>query len=880
LTTLLFHGIPSARFIVGDLREEYAARRVRWSAPRTDLWYLAQVVWIALHIRLEHRRAERAAHRALPRQPLLTPGAPMRTEFCHAVRFLRRQPAFAVAIIVAVALAIAATTLVFAVVNAVLISPLRYAHSDRIVAVWEHQIVRDRDRNVVSPANFLTWRDQLHSFDALASIVEFSTTALGQGEPERVGAVSASAAYFDIVGARPLVGRLYDAHDDTRGTDPVVVLSEGYWRRRFGADPSVVGRTLNVAGASRTIVGVLPQRFDFRPDATFGGIGTRDVWVPPQFGATARQAGGRYLEVLGRLADGVTVTQAQEEASTLAARLAEAFPDRQTGWDISVVPLKRDVVGDARTILLIVFGAVCLVLLIACANVANLLMTRATERQQEMAVRSAMGAGRGRLLGQLLLESLILSVVGGAAGLAVAYGGLHWLVAAAPNIPRVDEIGVDPRVAGFALLTTLATALLFGLAPALHIVRGDVAASLKERGTIGRRGGRRIRAGLVIAQIALSLELLIGAGLLTRSLVNRIGVGVGFDVSNLLTATVQLPGSRYDDDARAAFFERLVDRVSAMPGVRAASAITFAPLTGAGSATSFWPTDRPIPEAGRKPVADIRWVQRDYHRTLGIPLLAGRYFNETDRAGQPLHVLINQTGAEQLWPNESAVGKHIAMPWGDTLVAEVVGVVGDVRHGGPDFAPRPKLYWDHRQTAPFNDMTLVIRTVGPPTVVVPAVRTAVREMDPELPLYNVHTMADLFADALARAQFTTVSLGAFALLALILAAVGIYGVVAYSTQQRQREIGIRIALGADRGAVAVMVVRQAMVMVVAALVLGAAGAVGLARFLQSLVFDVSTTDPLTFTAMAALLGLTGLVACWLPARRAAGIDPLEAIRVE
>jgi putative ABC transport system permease protein len=878
----LLRGIPSAPFILADLREEHAAMRARWGgAPLlADVWYLVEAGSIAARVHLEHHRGRRVRRRTAPPPTSLDPGEPMRTELRYAIRFLRRQPAFSGAIIVTVALAIAATTLVFAVVNGVLISPLRYAHAERLVAVWERQVARQRDRNVVSPANFLAWREQLSSFDALASLVEVSTTVLGHGEPERVGAVQASAAYFDIVGARPLVGRLYDEHDDADGAEPVVVLAEGYWRRRFGADPGVIGQPLNLAGASRTVVGVLPERSDFHPEAAFGAIGTRDVWVPPQFGADARQASGRYLEVLGRLASGATADQAQQEASLLAARFAQTFPDRQAGWDINVVPLKQDLVGDVRSTLLIVFGAVCLVLLIACANVANLLMTRATERQQEMAVRSAMGAQPRRLLRQLLLESLVLSLVGGAAGVLGAYAGVHWLASAAPNIPRLNEIDLDPRVAGFALLATLATALLFGLAPAIHVVRTDLVASLKERSTIGRRGARRLRGALAIAQIALSLELLIGAGLLTRSLANRIAVGVGFDPSNLLTATVQLPGRRYNEAAQAQFFEQLVDRVSAMPGVRAASAVVFAPLSGAGSATSFWPLDRPVPQAGQLPVADIRWVQQNFHRTLGIPLVAGRFFDQTDRAGQPLHVLINRTGAEQLWPDESAIGKRIAMPWNDTLVAEVVGVVGDVRYAGPDVAPRAMLYWDHRQTRPFNEMTLVIRTAGPPLGLVPTVRTAVHEMDPELPLYNVRSMTDLFSDALARARFTTVSLGAFALLALLLAAVGIYGVVAYSTRQRQREIGIRIALGADGHSVTGMVVRQSMAMVAIALILGALGAIGLSRVLRSLVFDVSTTDPLTFATMATLLGLTGLVACWLPARRAARIDPLEAIRVE
>ena len=805
----------------------------------------------------------------------------MSSELRQAARFLRRRPVFSGAIVLTVALAIAATTLAFAVVDGVLLEPLPYANADRLVVVWEHNVKRGQDRTSASPANFLTWREELKVFDALASVVQLSTTVLGQGEPERVGVMQASATYFDLVGARPLVGRLYGKADDVEGAAPVVVLSQGYWQRRFGADRGIVGRTLTVGGQPRTVIGVLPGRFDFQPQATFGSIGSRDVWLPPQFNASARRFSGRYLQVLGRLAPGVAVERAQQEASALAARLAEAFPDRQTGWDVNVVPLKRDLVGDARTTVLIVFGAVCFVLLIACANVANLLLTRATERQQEMAVRAAMGAGYRRLLRQLLVESLILSLLGGAAGLVLTRWGLNWLVTSTPDLPRLDAIRMTPSVVGFALLATLATALLFGLAPALHVAGADVGSWLRERGTAGRRGAHRIRGTLVVVQVALSLVLLIGAGLLIRSLANRLTVGVGFDVSRLLTAEIQLPASRYDrPEAQSRFFEQLVDRMAAAPGVRAASAIVFAPLAGKGSGTSFWPMDRPVPAADQQPVAEVRWVHRDFHRTVGIPLLAGRYFDDTDRRGVPLHVLINETGARQLWPGQSAVGKRIAMPWEDTLVAEVVGVVRDIRPDGPDVEPGIMLYWEHRQFRPFSQMTIVIRTTGDPTSVTPALRAAVRELDPQLPIYNIRTMADLFAGALARARFTTLSLGAFAFLALLLAAVGIYGVMAYATQQRAREIGIRIALGADRSAVTRMVVRQGMVLVALALTVGAVGAVTLSRVLRSLVFHVSTTDPPTFAAMAMLVSLGGLVACWLPARRATRVDPMVALRYE
>jgi putative ABC transport system permease protein len=508
-------------------------------------------------------------------------------------------------------------------------------------------------------------------------------------------------------------------------------------------------------------------------------------------------------------------------------------------------------------------------------------MTRATERQQEMAVRAALGAGRARLVRQQLAESVILSGVGGALGVLLAWWGLRSLIASAPDIPRLEAVSMDASVVGFALLATFATALLFGLAPALHTAGADVAGWLKERATSGRRGAQRIRGALVVAQVALSLVLLIGAGLLVRSLVNRIGVGVGFNVDQLLTGDIALPNNPYDTPERQSlFFEQLVDRVKTIPGVTDASAIIFPPLTGPASATNFWLLDRPIPEAGQLPSADIRWVHRDYHKVMGIPLIAGRYFEERDRGDAPLAILVNETGAKQLWPGEDPIGKRLAMPWGDTLLAEVVGVVGDVRHEGPDTELRSMLYWEHRQFRAFPQMSLIVRTESASADMLPALRAALRDQDPTLPLFNVRSMEELFATALARARFTAASLGLFALLALILAAIGIYAVMAYATEQRSQEIGIRIALGANRASVVRMVVGQGLAQIAVALVIGTMGALALSRLLRSLMFEVTTTDPLTFGAMALLLALTALVACWLPARRASGIDPVAAIRHE
>jgi len=865
---------PSTSYVLGDLREEYDARRERSSAASAATWYLIQGARVAGRLRWERRR-----HLPSDTSPPRRDG--LATDVRQALRFLLRRPGFTTAIVLTVALAVASTTVAFAVVDGVLLEPLPYRAPQRLVAIWETN-PRGNQRNVVSPANFLTWHDELESFDALASIIEGSTTFVYGGEPERVGSVPASPAYFDIVGAEPLAGRLYGPDDDAPGAPAVAVLSEDFWRRRFGADPGVVGATAQIGGTPHTIVGVLPDRYDLDLEWSFSGVGSRDVWRPPGFPPEARQASGRYLQVVARLAPGTTAASAQTEADALAARLAEAYPDRQRGWGINIVPLHADLVGDTRSTVLVVFGAVCFVLLIACANVANLLLTRASERGQEMAVRAAMGASRGRIARQLLVEGGLLSVAGGVLGFVLAAWGVRSVVGAAPDIPRIDAVGLDASVLGFAVLTTAAAALLFGLAPAFRLPGTSPTAPLAGRRASTGRETQRIRSALVVAQLALSLVLLAGAGLLTRSLVNRLATGAGFDVSGVVSAEVQLGSTSYPTtEERAAFFEQLVDRVRALPGVERASAITFPPLGGAGSRTSFRPLDRPPPAPGEEPGADVRWVHRDYYETMGIPVIEGRTFGAADAADAPLVTVINETGARQLWPGESAVGQRIEMEWGDTLVAEVVGVVADVRHDGPDTPPYPMFYWEHRQFGAFNQMSLVVRTTRADAgSVVEGIRRELAELDPGLPLYNVHTMSELLDDALRRARFTTVSLGLFALVALMLACIGIYGVMAQVAARRTQEIGIRIALGASRRSILRLVVGQGMVQVGVAIALGIAGALALSRVLESLVFDLSAADPTTLAATALLLGLVALVACWLPARRAAATDPVEAIRQE
>ena len=801
----------------------------------------------------------------------------------YALRMLFRTPLFSSIVVVTVALGIAATTTAFSVVNAVLIEPLPYPEPAQLVYVWEHNLPRARDRNVVSPANFIAWREQASDvFASLAAFGASSATITGGGEPERIGLIQSTSALFPMLGATPLVGRLYVEGEDRDGAPRVAVLGEAFWRSRFGGDRTVVGREIMVNDRAATVIGVMPASFELEVPVAFGFTGTNDMYMPIQIGEQHRTAGGRYLQVLARLAPGITVEAARRQMISLAQRLEAEFPERQTGWSVNVLPMREQIVGDVSRALLVIFGAVSFVLLIACANVANLLLTRATERQQEVAVRAALGAGRRRLARQLIVESVTLAFTGGLVASLLAVWGIGALVALAPDIPRVGEISLDTPVLLFTFATTLLTGLLFGLAPAAHVLRSDLAGWLRGRsGEGGRREARRTRDALVVVEIALSLILLIGAGLLIRSLTRLMDVGVGFDTERVFTGTIDLPGARYPEGpASIAFFEQLVDRVQAIPGVEAASAITFAPLSGPGSATDFRALDRPEPAAGEFPVADIRWVHRDYHRAMGIGLVRGRLFERQDGPGAPVRVVINEAMQRDLWPAEDPIGRRISMEWGDTLVAEIIGVVKDVRHDGPGAAPRAMIYWNHEQFEAFNMMTVVARTSGDPLAVLPSIRAELGALDPTLPIYGVQTMDGLLADALKRARFAAVSLGVFAALALALALIGVYGVMSYVTQRRVREFGVRLALGAEPSRMIALVVKQGMALVAAALAIGAIGALALGRLLRGLLFEVGVADPLTFAGTVALLVVTAFVACWLPARRAGAISPVAAMRAE
>jgi predicted permease len=794
-----------------------------------------------------------------------------------ALRGAARQPGFTAVVVGTLALAVGAITAIFSVVSGVVLTPLPYEDPDGIMIVWEENLSRGNLTNVTSPANYHAWMEA-ESFSEIGAFVPFSATLTGDGEPERVGVVRAAPTFFSILGARAHVGRLLAPGEE--GPDArVAVLDHGFWQRRFGGNPGVVGRSINLDGDLYEVVGVLPAEFNFDPPQAFNSTGTEDVWLPVITNPAWR---GRYLQVLGRLSPGVTREQADAELDVIAARYEEEAPDYNAGYRVNVVPLYQQIVGDSRALILILFSAVGIVLLIAAANVANLLLARATRREPEMAIRAAIGARGGRLLRLLLVESLFLGLAGGALGVGVAVGSVKLLLSLGPDIPRLGEVGVDGTVLAFAFAVSVATALLFGTLPALRAARPDLGVALKEGGARGgsRRGIVKTRHALVAAEVAMSLTLLAGAGLLLRSFQSLLDEGVGFDVERVLTLDVQLGDDAYTDSTRAPFFEELVDRIAVQPGVESASAITALPLSGMGIGTSFFDPDRPLPDAGDRPVGDIRPVHREYQATMGIPLLAGRFFDAGDGADAPTVVVISQATADEVFRDLDPLGRRIAMPWGDTLVAEVVGVVADVRHEGPGTASRSKLYWDHRQFADFSFMTVVVRTTGDPASVLPAVRREIRALDPDLPMYNVRTMESYLSDSVARNRFALLAFAAFAAVALVLSVVGVYGVLSYAVSLRTREIGIRVALGAGGEAIGGMVLRQGAIVAVAGLLLGLAGAFVLTRFLGSLLYGITPTDPLTLGLVTSLLLGTALAASWIPARRAASTDPASVLRGE
>ena len=794
----------------------------------------------------------------------------------YGARLLVRSPGFSLVAIIALAIGIGANTAIFSVVYTLLLQRLPYRDADRLAIVWEHNTVRDRKSNVVGPANFIHWREMNQVFEDLAAVtITYSVTVTGNGDPEELQAQSISAELFQILGVAPALGRGFTPEENVPGTRSVVI-SDRLWRRRFGADPGILERPMISQGTPFTVVGVMPPGFSFLDKSV-------DVWLPIGFTAQSRTPRGRSLMVVGRLKPGVNAARAQLDMTRVSANLTEMFPAFNTGWTSRVVLIREQLTGDVRPALIVLAAAVAFVLLIACANVANLLLARATARQRELAVRAALGAGRARLVRQLLAESLILSGIGGLCGLLLAWSALGFLravVAERLPVQRLEMVGIDPYVLLFTLAASLVCGLVFGAVPALTASGSTLTDSLKDGGRSGSGfRGKRTRSAFVIVEVALALVLLVGAGLLLRSFVRLLDRSPGFDASRTITMRISLPQARYGGDGqRAQFLDRFFQQVDALPGVKASGAISFLPLTGLGAATSMQIVGQPVPPQGQEPVTDVRVITHGYLKTMGVPLLKGRLFNVQDASDAKGRVVINETMALRHWPGEDPIGKRVRIAW-DSLEDEVIGVVGDVRHAGLDGEIRPMTYWPYARN-PYSTMTVTVRTAADPNRIVPSIAGLVRQLDPELALANVKTMDEVVSDSVAQRRLTMLLLTIFAGAALLLAAVGIYGVIAYSVTERTQEIGIRMALGAQRGAVLRMVITQALVLAVTGIAVGGCGALLLTRLMEGLLFEVKPADPLTFAVVSGILAGVALLASYIPGRRATQVDPVIALRAE
>jgi putative ABC transport system permease protein len=794
-------------------------------------------------------------------------------DFVLAARLLRRRAGFSALAITILAIAIGANSAIFSVVNAVLLRAPAFQEPERLVAVWESRAASATDRNVVSAYNYTRWRERARSFTDLAALSASRVNLSGSGDPERLPSGAVTGNLFAVLGVKAHAGRTLVAEDSRPGAPNVAVLSEGLWRRRFGGDPAIVGRSIILDGRPATLVGVMPQSLQFPAGAA--------IWVP-LMDETLRTARGRWMTVIGRLKPEATLAQAREEMKGLAADLVRENPDFNTGWSATAFPLHADLVRDVRPALVVLIGAVALLLLVGCANVANLLLARAVGRAREVAIRSALGAGPGRLARQLLTESVLLAMLGGAAGLLLGAWVMKGLVAMLPaEIRLMTQVRLDPTVVAFTAGLSVASAIVFGLVPALHQARPALVPSLKEGGATrgASAGNRRLKNALVVAEVALSLVLTAGTGLLLRSFWNLVHVDPGFRAQGVLTVPVNLPDATYGDPKRQAeFMGEAVARLARIPGALSAGAISVMPMGGA-SATRFWLKDRAVPARGEEPRADIRIVTPGALATIGVPLLAGRDFSERDAAGRPTVVIVNRFLAQAFWPGQDPIGKRVRMSWEGDPEGEVVGVVGDARLMSLDRAPRHTLYWAHAQV-PNSSMTLMVRTTARPEALAPSVRQELAALDRELPPGAPRPLEDVVDGSLERQQFLLRLLGAFAAATLLLAAVGIYGVMSYSVLERVPEVGVRLAVGASPADIVRLVLREGFLLGMLGVGIGVIVAAFAAGALRTLLFEVAPRDPASLAAVSVLLLLATLSAAWLPARRASRVDPMKALRTE
>ncbi len=797
-------------------------------------------------------------------------------DISYSVRVLLKNYAFTIVVILTLALGIGANTAIFSFANGILLRPLPYPQSDRLAVLDETALKRGIDSMSVSYPNFLDWREQNTVFEDIGAHYGTSRFSLiGAGEPIVIRGSYISHGLLEILRVAPQLGRSFTANEDRPEEDNVVILGHDLWQRSFGGDPNIIGQKITISNRARTVIGVMPRGFRF-PEIS-------EIWVPLALSTKTFTRTDHGISAIARLKDGVSFSDAQAEMNNIAARIEQQNPVTNEGLGVKVTSLHENLSGDYREALLILLGVVGCVLLVACVNVANLMLARATARQKEFALRAALGAGRWRIMHQLLIESLLLAIVGGALGFALSLWALHVLLAAIPiQLPFWMDFGVDLRVLGFTAAITLLTAFIFGGVPALQTSRVDLNDTLKEggRGSAGIR--TRARNLLVVTEIALSLILLVGAGLMIQSLLRLKSVNIGLDARNVLTATVILPRAKYsEDEQRATFFKQLVERVRSLPGVQAAAATATLPLSGGNWGRSLTVEGYPVLPVGQAPMIQHTVVTPGYFRTMGISLLAGRDFTDADAKGSPDVTIVDERLAREYWPNDTPIGKRVRFgppednePW-----HTVIGVVSAVRHQRVQEDTRKSVYLPHLKM-PVTGMSLVARTSSDPKDLVAAIRREVAQLDPELPVSEIATMEEVVAESIWQPRLYATLFTVFAGGALILALIGIYGVMAFLVQTRTHEIGVRMALGATARDVFKLIVGRGMKLTAIGVVVGVGGAIALTRLMHSLLFNTSATDPVTFILISVLLSLAAFFACYIPARRAAKVDPLVALRYE
>jgi predicted permease len=792
----------------------------------------------------------------------------------YGARGMVRQPTFTLIAVLTLALGIGANTAIFSVVNTVLLRPLPFDAADRLVWIWDTNHSMGLSRYASSGLNFKDWRQQAGSFEYLGIFTGWSFNLTGKGEPERIQGAMANSDLFSMLGIKPVIGRAFSPEEETAGNHRVALISRNLWESHFGADPAILSSSLTLNGESYTVIGVTPADFRIPYQA--------EIWTPLALDVLRPGRGSHFMSVIARLHPGVSIKQAQLEMNEITARLQQQYPGSNSGWGAELQPLHERLVGEVKPTLWVLLGAVGFVLLIACANVANLLMARGASRQKEIAIRTALGAGRMRLIRQFLTEIMLLALAGGGVGLALAAWGVNALVALNPrDIPRAGEVGLDANVLAFTVAVSLVTGIAFGLVPALQGSKVDLTESLKEgsRAVSSSRRQNRVRSLMVVSEIALAVVLLVGAGLMIKSLLRLTEVNLGFDPQNVLTMHISLPQSKYAGKSQqAAFCQELIQRVGRLPGVQSAGTVSPLPLSGE-SKQEFFIEGRPLPAVNQGFNTNLHRCSPDYFRTMRIPLVKGRFFDERDLAESQPVLIINETFARRFWPDEDSLGKRISFSGPDGPWSEIVGVVRDTRHQRLDAEAGLQTYRSYSQSAiPY--MALVARTDSDPSTVIGSIKSEILDLDSSLPVYSIRPMQETISRSLAPRRLQMILLGSFAGIALTLAAVGIYGVMSYSVSQRAHEMGIRMALGAQSRDLLKLIIGQGMRLTFIGLTVGLAGAFALTRLMESLLFGVSATDPMTFGVIALLLTAVAILACYLPARRATKVEQIIGLRYD